>query len=733
MTNRHPIHSFRLPSSFFFSSSSSSSSLPSFSFSVFLLPKRHFSTSSRGSPRRSFSPPPPSSSSLHDKWTFLSSLPRSFLRLFFFHFDPPASSPYSSPRFTSRREFLRYRLLQWHQHLRQKKLENLCVQTPKEERDTFATTTNKKKIKNSSGRSKHPRQEEGEEVREDSVKRREKKSSSFLSLLPGSFSLHFRSSSFSSSFFDPRWRSPSLWPVSQPFPSARPPPEYVTDQTHDETHASSSLREETKRKKDQSSSSSSSPSISFSSSSSLREDKETEKEESSSSSLSSSISFSSPSSSSSSSMPLRVECIGHGTFLLQCDGVNVLTDPIFSYKAGPYGYLGVPRISRPGVSLEDLPPIDVVLISSTRYDAYDYLTLKHLAKKHGSTFFIPQGAYCRRYLSPSLFGNVYPMNWADRVKFGRNLLIFFSPSLHKSTGRYGLDFNMPGWGSYVLTWMKGSSSPTEDGRREGEEEVEKKVVYFGGKSAYSRKMFRLIRDSAWNDLETFRGEVKEEEMYQRHLEEIRRRRRRDEACREEEEEILYLIEGGEEKKKKEEETNMKKRRHEERRRKGEEDTDEVERKREKKTQGLKEESEQEEEEEKKDTDGDDFVFDLSILPIGGYEPRQYMYRYQMSPHEAVDAHLDLTSRLSIASYYDVFPIGSEDFGEASERLKEACQLKKVEIFDDIHDLCMRQKQSDVFSTEKELTKEKNSLSSSSSPETSGGRFLLLNPGTHIYI
>jgi L-ascorbate metabolism protein UlaG (beta-lactamase superfamily) len=74
---------------------------------------------------------------------------------------------------------------------------------------------------------------------------------------------------------------------------------------------------------------------------------------------------------------MRVTWIGHATVLVQADGVNILTDPVWSDTVGPWGF-GPRRVAAPGVRFEDLPPIDVVLVSHNHYDHMDLATLKRL-------------------------------------------------------------------------------------------------------------------------------------------------------------------------------------------------------------------------------------------------------------------------------------------------------------------------------------------------------------------
>jgi len=69
--------------------------------------------------------------------------------------------------------------------------------------------------------------------------------------------------------------------------------------------------------------------------------------------------------------------VGHSTLLVQADGFNILTDPVWSARAGPFG-IGPKRVAEPGIAFEDLPKIDIILVSHNHYDHMDLATLKRL-------------------------------------------------------------------------------------------------------------------------------------------------------------------------------------------------------------------------------------------------------------------------------------------------------------------------------------------------------------------
>ena len=74
---------------------------------------------------------------------------------------------------------------------------------------------------------------------------------------------------------------------------------------------------------------------------------------------------------------MLVTWIGHSSVLVQTQGLNILTDPVWSKSAGPFGF-GPTRVAEPGIRFEDLPKIDLILVSHDHYDHMDLATLKLL-------------------------------------------------------------------------------------------------------------------------------------------------------------------------------------------------------------------------------------------------------------------------------------------------------------------------------------------------------------------
>lgn len=76
-----------------------------------------------------------------------------------------------------------------------------------------------------------------------------------------------------------------------------------------------------------------------------------------------------------------VTSIGHATFLIQTEAGNILTDPMFSERAGPWNLLGPRRVRPPAIAFDALPSISIVLLSHNHYDHCDWRTLRMLARR----------------------------------------------------------------------------------------------------------------------------------------------------------------------------------------------------------------------------------------------------------------------------------------------------------------------------------------------------------------
>ncbi len=117
-------------------------------------------------------------------------------------------------------------------------------------------------------------------------------------------------------------------------------------------------------------------------------------------------------------MEPAVTWIGHATLLVQMDGLNIVTDPIWSERASPFGWVGPKRAQPPGVALADLPHVDLVLVSHNHYDHLDESSVQALAAQPGGPplFVVPLGLAA--WLAGRGITNVAELDWWQSVRVG---------------------------------------------------------------------------------------------------------------------------------------------------------------------------------------------------------------------------------------------------------------------------------------------------------------------------
>lgn len=241
-----------------------------------------------------------------------------------------------------------------------------------------------------------------------------------------------------------------------------------------------------------------------------------------------------------------VTFINHSTVLIQLEGWNILTDPIWSERASPFSWIGPKRAILPGVKFTDLPPIDMVLLSHNHYDHMDLPTLKQLEQVHQPTIVVSKGN--RSYLEKKgIKERIIELDWWECVNFGSESSLHFVPAQHFSA-RGILDRNRTLWGGFVI------KDP-------------KYMIYFAGDTGFGP-----------------------------HFAEIRER--------------------------------------------------------------LGSPS-------------------FALLPIGAFKPRWFMRPMHISPEEAVQVHLVLGSKQSMAIHFGTFQLADEDFEKPVLALEEALKNHKL--------------------------------------------------------
>ena len=140
--------------------------------------------------------------------------------------------------------------------------------------------------------------------------------------------------------------------------------------------------------------------------------------------------------------------IGHSTFLIKKDGLTVLTDPVFSKRASPFKRLGPKRLIPPSLSINDLPPIDIITISHNHYDHLDIRSLKKISKKYSqASFLIPKGDI--NIFNQRNIKNVYEFEWWQDIDF-KDHTFTFTPVKHWSA-RGLFDRNESLWGGWFIS------------------------------------------------------------------------------------------------------------------------------------------------------------------------------------------------------------------------------------------------------------------------------------------
>jgi len=233
--------------------------------------------------------------------------------------------------------------------------------------------------------------------------------------------------------------------------------------------------------------------------------------------------------------------IGHSTLLLQLKGKNILTDPHLSERASPVGWAGPRRVTPPGLTMEDLPLIDAVIISHNHYDHLDKPTIEALVRREGgdkTIFFVP--LRMKAWFEDLGISRVVELEWWASHPF-EGLDVTAVP-MHHWSKRNLLTHNDVLWAGWVVA--------SDDFR----------FIFFGD-CGYS-PIYRDIGEKLG-------------------------------------------------------------------------------------------------------------PFDLAAIPIGAYEPRWFMKDQHVNPEEALQVHLDLKSKKSVAIHWGTFVLTDEPLDEPPERLIEA--------------------------------------------------------------
>lgn len=176
---------------------------------------------------------------------------------------------------------------------------------------------------------------------------------------------------------------------------------------------------------------------------------------------------------------VRVLWIGHSTFLIQIDGVNLLTDPVFVERCSPIRIAGPKRYRPTPCSIPDLPKIHAVLLSHNHYDHLSSTCTQQLKEHHDPVWFVPLGH--ASWFASAGITKVVEREWWESAVFGEKLKVVLFPVQHWSL-RTGLDRCKMLWGGWGVESIKTNMR-----------------VFFAGDTGYS-DIFKEI-GNVWGEID----------------------------------------------------------------------------------------------------------------------------------------------------------------------------------------------------------------------------------------
>lgn len=239
---------------------------------------------------------------------------------------------------------------------------------------------------------------------------------------------------------------------------------------------------------------------------------------------------------------IQATWLGHSTVLIQYQGLNILTDPVFSKRVSPIGFIGPKRVIPSVITIEELPSIDVVVISHNHYDHLDTNSVKALGKD--TLFLVPLGN--KSWFNKKGIMNVVEQDWWGIYRH-KGFIFRLTPAQH-FTGRKIFDLRKSLWGGWAI--LKDDAQ-----------------IYFAGDTGYTPQFKEIGARSG--------------------------------------------------------------------------------------------------------------PFDLALIPIGAYAPRDTLRYVHIDPYEAAQTHRDVRSQKSIAIHWGTFRLTTEPLGEPIKVLSEAKKLHNV--------------------------------------------------------
>ncbi len=137
--------------------------------------------------------------------------------------------------------------------------------------------------------------------------------------------------------------------------------------------------------------------------------------------------------------------IGHATFLIKLGNTTIITDPVFSKNTGPLIF-GPKRYVPPAINLDEIPPVNLFLLTHNHYDHQDMSTIRNFPYKQSKVILpLKLGKYFKN------FKDVNELDWYQETQVNEDLKVTLLPAVHWS--RRGLfDINKTLWGNFLIEY-----------------------------------------------------------------------------------------------------------------------------------------------------------------------------------------------------------------------------------------------------------------------------------------
>ncbi len=166
--------------------------------------------------------------------------------------------------------------------------------------------------------------------------------------------------------------------------------------------------------------------------------------------------------------------VNHSTFLIQTDGLNIITDPVYSKRVSPFSFAGPKRMRPPGIHFDDLPELDYVLISHNHYDHLDINTILKIKEIHNPVFITPLGLDL--YLNKKGISNTVSLDWWQAHNIDDSVAVSAVEAQHfSSRGMFDRDKTL--WAGFVIESPNGN-------------------IYFAGDTGYNTFFTKIGEDYA---------------------------------------------------------------------------------------------------------------------------------------------------------------------------------------------------------------------------------------------